>query len=103
MRLSTILKIVAGLIVAVIVGGIVVVMNIDFNQYKDLIATKGKEATGRTLVIDGDIELELSLTPTLAVSGVRFQNVDWGSKPQMLTVERFSAQVSLLPLLSKTV
>ena len=46
MRLSTILKALAVLIVAVIVGAIIVVMNIDFNQYKDLIAEKVKEATG---------------------------------------------------------
>jgi AsmA protein len=74
MRFSTILKALAVLIVAVIVGAIIVVMNIDFNQYKDLIAEKVKEATGRTLVIDGDIKLELSLSPSLAVDGVKFES-----------------------------
>lgn len=103
MRLSTILKVIAILIVAIIVGGVVVVMNIDFNQYKDLIASKVKEATGRTLVIDGDIELELSFTPSLAVSGVKFQNAEWGSRPNMAEIDRFSAQVALMPLLTKTV
>lgn len=103
MRLSTILKALAVLIVAVIVGAIIVVINIDFNQYKDLIAEKVKEATGRTLVIDGDIKLELSLSPSLAVDGVKFENAPWGSRPQMATVDKFSAQVALLPLLTKTV
>ena len=103
MRLSTILKALAVLIVAVIVGAIIVVMNIDFNQYKDLIAEKVKEATGRSLVIDGDIKLELSLSPSLAVDGVKFENAPWGSRPQMATVDKFSAQVALLPLLTKTV
>ena len=74
MRLSTILKALTVLIVAVLVGAIIVVMNIDFNRYKDLIAEKVKEATGRTLVIDGDIKLELSLSPSLAVDGVKFEN-----------------------------
>jgi len=103
MRLSMILKALAVLIVAVIVGAIIVVMNIDFNQYKGLIAEKVKEATGRTLVIDGDIRLELSFSPSLAVDGVKFENADWGSRPQMVTVDKFSAQVALLPLLTKTV
>lgn len=103
MRLSTILKALAVLIVAVIVGAIIVVMNIDFNQYKDLIAEKAKEATGRTLVIDGDIKLELSFSPSLSVDGVKFENAAWGSRPQMATVDKFSAQVALLPLLTKTV
>ena len=57
MRLSTILKALTVLIVTVLVGAIIVVMNIDFNRYKDLIAEKVKEATGRTLLIYGDIKL----------------------------------------------
>ena len=57
MRLSTILEALTILIVTVLVGAIIVVMNIDFNRYKDLIAEKVKEATGRTLLIDGDIKL----------------------------------------------
>ena len=103
MRLSTILKVVGMLVVAVIVGGDVVIMNTDYNQYEGLIAEKVKEATGRNLSIAGDIELELSFTPSLSVSGVRFENAEWGSKPDMLSVEKFSAQVALLPLLSNTI
>ena len=57
MRLSTILEALTILIVTVLVGAIIVVMNIDFNRYKDLIAEKVKEATGRTLLIYGDIKL----------------------------------------------
>ena len=57
MRLSTILEALTVLIVTVLVGAIIVVMNIDFNRYKDLIAEKVKEATGRTLLIYGDIKL----------------------------------------------
>ena len=57
MRLSTILEALTILIVPVLVGAIIVVMNIDFNRYKDLIAEKVKEATGRTLLIYGDIKL----------------------------------------------
>ena len=56
MRLSTILEALTVLIVTVLVGAIIVVMNIDFNRYKDLIAEKVKEATGRTLLIYGDIK-----------------------------------------------
>ena len=57
MRLSTILEALTILIVIVLVGAIIVVMNIDFTRYKDLIAEKVKEATGRTLLIYGDIKL----------------------------------------------
>ncbi|MEC8135253.1 MAG: AsmA family protein, partial [Pseudomonadota bacterium] len=103
MRLSTILKVVSMLVVAVIVGGDVVIMSTDYNQYEGLIAEKVKEATGRNLSMAGDIELELSFTPSLSVSGARFEYAEWGSKPDMLSVEKFSAQVALLPLLSNTI
>lgn len=57
MRLSTILEALTVLIVTVLVGAIIVVINIDLNRYTDLIAEKVKEATGRSLLIDGDIKL----------------------------------------------
>ncbi len=38
MRSSTILKVLVVLIVAVVVGAVVAVANMDFNQYKGLIA-----------------------------------------------------------------
>ncbi|MDP7393255.1 MAG: AsmA family protein, partial [Alphaproteobacteria bacterium] len=69
-------------------------MNTDFNQYKGLIAEKVKEAIGQNLSIAGDIESELPFTPSLSVSGVRFENAEWGSKPDMLSVEKLSAQVA---------
>ena len=84
MRLSTTLKVVGVLVVAVIVGGVIVIMNNDFNQYKGLIAEKVKEATGRNSSIAGDIELEHSFTPWLSVSGVRFENAEWGLMPDIL-------------------
>ena len=103
MRLSTILKVVGMLVVAAIVGGVIVIMSTDYNQYEGLIADKVKQATGRNSSIAGDIELELSFTPSLSVSGVRFENAEWGSKPDTLSVEKFSAQVALLPLLTNTI
>ena len=37
MRLSTILKVVGMLVVAAIVGGVIVIMSTDYNQYEGLI------------------------------------------------------------------
>ncbi len=86
------------LLVALVVGAIAVLMSTDFNQYKPLIAEKTKEATGRDLVIAGDLELGISLTPSVSVSGVTLSNADWSKQPQMVKVERFEAQMSLIPL-----
>lgn len=78
MKLGTILKIVGVVIVAVVVAGVAIVMSMDFNQYKPEIIAEAKKATGRDLKIEGDIGLAISLTPSLAVSGVSFSNAGWG-------------------------
>ena len=78
-------------------------MTLDLNDYKPEIIAKVKQATGRDLIIDGDIELEILLTPAIAVNGVRFANAAWGSRPDMVKIDRFEAQVTLLPLLSSVI
>jgi uncharacterized protein involved in outer membrane biogenesis len=100
MRLGTILKIIGILLAAVIVAGVVVLVTLDLNDYKSEIIAEVKKATGRDLVIEGDIELEISLAPAITVSGVRFANAAWGSRLDMARIERFEVQVALLPLLS---
>jgi len=99
-------KIIGGLVVVVVglvVAAVAILMSMDFNQYKGEIAAQVKSATGRDLAIKGDLNLEISLEPAIAVDGVTFANASWGSKPEMLSVDRFAAEVSLLPLLSGTV
>jgi uncharacterized protein involved in outer membrane biogenesis len=90
----------AVLLVAVVVAGVAILSTLDFNQYKGLIAEQAKKATGRDLVISGDLNLEISLNPAIAVDGVSFANAAWGSQPEMVKVDRFAAEVSLIPLLS---
>ena len=90
----------AVLLVALVVAGVAILSTLDFNQYKGLIAEQAKKATGRDLVISGDLNLEISLNPAIAVDGVSFANAEWGSQPEMVKVERFAAEVSLIPLLS---
>ena len=71
-KLLKISGILVGLIVLVLVGGGIYLSTMDFNQYKGLVAEQAKAATGRDLKIEGDLNLEVSLTPRLAVEGVSF-------------------------------
>jgi AsmA protein len=57
-------------------------------------------ATGRELTIQGPVHIGLGLSPSLVVEHVALANLPGGSRPQMITAERVSAQVALLPLLS---
>ena len=102
MRLGKVIKIIAItiplLVIALVVGALVVLMTTDFNQYKPLIAEQAKAATGRDLVIAGDLEVGISLTPSVSVAGVTLSNAKWAKRPEMISVERFEAQMSLIPL-----
>lgn len=88
------------LVVAIFAAAIAIITSLDFNEYKGLIAEQVKEATGRDLTIAGDLNLELSLNPAVAVEGVSFANAPWGSRKEMATLKRFAAEVELMPLIS---
>lgn len=100
MRVKHILIALAGLVVIVVGGAVVAVKSIDFNQYRSMIADQAKQATGRDLKIGGDLDVGISLTPTVSVNDVSFTNASWGSRPEMVTVKRFEGQLDLLPLIS---
>ncbi len=103
MRLGRILKyLLIGiplLAVIIVVAAIAILMTIDFNRYKPLIAEETKKATGRDLVIAGDLKLDISLTPSVYVAGVTLSNAKWGARPEMVKVERLEAQIALIPVL----
>jgi AsmA family protein len=95
---------IVALVAVVIIGAIVAVSVIDVNAYKGQIQAEAEKATGRKLELKGDMKLSiLTLTPSLSVSDVTFANAPWGSRPEMITFKTFSAEVQLMPLLSKQV
>lgn len=100
MRLKTILAGLVMLAVGLAATLVAIVKSTDFNAYKDLIAAQVKAATGRDLVLAGNVELGISMTPTLTVSQVTFRNAEWGSEPAMVKFDRLTAEIELMPLLS---
>ena len=100
-------KMIAGgavlLVVALVAAVYLILANYDYNRLRPEITRAVKDATGRELTLGGDIELDLGLSPALAVTEVKFANAAWGSQPQMLTAGRLQAQVRLLPLLRRDV
>jgi AsmA family protein len=95
-----ILSAIGVLLIALIIAGVAIIKSIDFNQYKGVIAEQAKAATGRDLMIAGDLDLSISLTPSISVDGVTFANASWGSSPNMVSIKHFAAEMSLMPLLS---
>lgn len=100
--MGKIIKIFLGLIVLLILIVVVIISTIDVNQYKGDIIEMVENNTHRDFNISGDLNLALSLIPTVVVEGVSFGNADWGSQKNMMTMDRLELQVSLIPLLRRT-
>ena len=99
MRWKWILGISVAVIIAVIITAYIIASSYDFNKFKPQITELAKQYTGRNLALEGDIELGLSLFPTLVVNDVTFQNASWGTRPQMAQVKRLEVQIAVLPIL----
>lgn len=100
MRLRIVLTAVALVLLALVAIAFTIVQATDFNQYRDYVAARMKAATGRDLVIAGDVDVSFSLSPRLSARDVSFRNAAWSDQPQMARLEEIEAQIDLLPLLS---
>lgn len=100
MKLKWILTGIAAVIVAAVVAVVAILATMDFEQYRGLIEAEAKKATGRDLSLNGPIDLSISLTPAIVVEDVTFSNAEWGSRENMASLDRFEAEVEIMPLLS---
>ena len=103
MRWKWILGIIVFLIVAVTVAIYAILSSYDFNDLKPQLARMVKDTTGRELFLGGDIELEIGLTPTLVIEDVSFQNVSWGSRPELAKIRRLEIKLAVLPFFRKVI
>ncbi len=91
------------LVVVVIGGGAFFINTLDLNNYKELIVNKTKEATGRDLVIAGDIEHTLWPRLGLTLGQTTFGNAPGFGDAPMATVDKVNINVAVLPLLKSKV
>ncbi|NIP24840.1 MAG: AsmA family protein, partial [Phycisphaerae bacterium] len=91
------------LIIALMVTVYVFLAIYDYNKLKPRIARMVKDATGRELNLDGEVDLAIGFSPALVVTNVTFANAPWGSQSQMIRIETLQAQVRLLSLLHREV
>ena len=91
---------VAVITVVVLFGGLLIAPSfVDWNVYKGQVTNQVNAATGRDLVIDGDLSLTLVPRPTLVASGVRVGNIEGASAPDMIRLRTALVRVALAPLL----
>ncbi len=72
---------------------------IDWNDYRDEARALVRDATGRELIIDGDISLRLLPSPAFSASDVRLANAEGGSTADMVTLSRLDVRIKAAPLL----
>lgn len=91
-------RIVALVLLAAIV---LLVLLWDWNWFKGPVERMVEARTGRTLVIGGDLDVDLGSTTTVRADALRFANADWSESQTMASVERLEIQVEVFPLLFK--
>ena len=90
---------IASLIGIAIIIIYIILFNYDLNGLKPHISRIVEDATGRELVIGGNIHLQVSLAPRVIIGDIALRNAKWGSEQNMIHAKRIKLQVALLPLL----
>jgi uncharacterized protein involved in outer membrane biogenesis len=83
----------------VIVGLVVLVLVFNWNWIKGYVEREASQALGRTVVIEGDLDVQLSWAPLIRMDHVRIANAPWSPEPSMLTVQRLVFRLNLRELL----
>ena len=93
----------AGIAAAILVGLLALILlavnTLPGEKFKPLISYGVRTATGRELIIEGDLDIALGSTFAFQAAGIKFANAAWGSRPHMATVDTLAGEVALFPLL----
>lgn len=99
MRVRTVFKLVLVVVITLSVAGFAVLFNLDPNDHKDRIAAYVAREIGRSLKIEGPIELEWGRTARIAVRDVSLSNPTWARSAEMVHITEADVRFELLPLL----
>ncbi|MBT3809247.1 MAG: AsmA family protein [Rhodospirillaceae bacterium] len=99
MRVRTVFKVVLVVAITLTVALVAVVFNLDPNDHKDRIAAYVARETGRTLTIEGSIDLEWGRTTRIAVRDIGLSNPEWAKAPEMVHIDEADVRFELWPLL----
>jgi AsmA protein len=99
-RTLKLIGIVAGALIVLLVAALVTVALVfDPNDYKTEITEAVAEATGRTLTLEGDLELELFPRVRIAVGSAALSNAPGFGDAPFARIEGARLQLAILPLL----
>ena len=88
-------------ILVLLIGGVLVGPGlVDWNAYKEDIQAQAKNATGRDLVIKGDISITVLPAPALVAGDVTLANATGAAVKNMVALKLLEVRVKMAPLLA---
>ncbi|MGD8578340.1 MAG: AsmA-like C-terminal region-containing protein [Lysobacterales bacterium] len=88
------------IVLALLLGGAVAVYLLhDQDFLKARIATLALDRTGRRLVVDGPLQIDLGRNLQLNAADIHYANAPWASQADMVSIGRLAVRVNLLSLL----
>ena len=97
--MQTVLKWIGIVLGLLVVGIVVLVLVFDWNWLKGFLEWEASKALGRTVVIEGDLDVQLSWSPLVHIDNMRIANASWSPEPSMLTLQRLVFRLDLRELL----
>ncbi len=82
-----------------VIVAIVLAVLWDWNWFKGPIERQVEARTGRTLSINGDLDVDLGWTPVIRAGDVHFGNAEWARQPEMARAEQLELSIDLPRLL----
>ncbi|OUR64388.1 membrane assembly protein AsmA [Methylophaga sp. 42_25_T18] len=99
--MRTIIKLIVFVVIIVVSGLIALPFVVDPNDYKQEISTQVEKATGRTLTLDGDIELSVFPWIALELGPLSLSNAKGFTADTFAQVQSAEIRIKLMPLLNK--
>lgn len=84
-----------GFIVVLVIGLYVLAINMDWSIYKDEIRKEVENYSGRSLLIDGPIKLQMFPTPSLRMEKVRLTNQKGAETPDLIAADEALFEIEL--------
>ncbi len=75
-------------------------MLFDGQAFKQQLAKRVVDVTGRVLSVDGSAQLNLSLPPSIVLNNVRLKNAPWGTRADMARIKRVEIRLNPLAAIS---
>ena len=101
--MKKILAVIGAVLVVLIAALLIIPSLIDWNGYKAQVSQAVRDATGRELVINGDLSMSLIPSPALSAEQVELGNAPGATDANMVTISEVRVSVAMMPLLTGNV